>query len=169
MMVAAYLTRGVTVQSICRILSLRVQCSSTAPSNDGGRVFDPRRNRAEHLQDPLITGAVLFNRPEFKVADNHGSEETLWLLGTGSARRFNELSRRKQTDTSIAFESSGIYVMRSSSPIAYQLMIDAGPQGAGRAGHGHADALSVQLSGNGKPLLIDPGTLAYVDSSSERN
>jgi hypothetical protein len=160
-----------TIQKMLQVLG-ELNTAGRLPQfgdDDGGRVFDPRRNRAEHLQDPLFTGAVLFNRPEFKAVDIHANEETLWLLGTKGARRFNELSPRKQTDTSIAFEPSGIYVMRSSNPIAYQLVIDAGHQGAGRAGHGHADALSVQLSGNGKPLLIDPGTFAYVDSCCERN
>ena len=34
--------------------------------DDGGRLFDPRRNRAEHLLDPLATGAVLYRRGDFK-------------------------------------------------------------------------------------------------------
>jgi hypothetical protein len=137
--------------------------------DDGGRVFDPRRNRAEHLLDPLTTGAVIFRRPDFKVVANRGSEEMLWLLGSEGAQRFDELPPRKQTGTSIALGSSGIYAMRSWDRVAYQLVIDAGPQGAGRAGHGHADALSVQLSADGKPLLIDPGTFAYVDPSAKRD
>jgi hypothetical protein len=48
-----------------------------------------------------------------------------------------------------------------------QLFIDAGPQGALTAGHGHADALSIQLITAGRPVLIDPGTYCYV--CPERN
>lgn len=55
--------------------------------------------------------------------------------------------------------SAGIYTM--AAPNA-QLFIDAGPQGALSAGHGHADALSIQLNANGKRILIDPGTFCYV-------
>ncbi len=55
-----------------------------APSfgdDDGGRLFDPRRNRAEHLLDPLATGSVLYRRGDFKFVAGAAREETLWLLG----------------------------------------------------------------------------------------
>jgi hypothetical protein len=58
----------------------------------------------------------------------------------------------------------GIYTMTSANS---KLFIDAGPQGAFSAGHGHADALSIQLITEGRPLLIDPGTFCYV--CPERN
>src|SRR5260370_8117850 len=58
--------------------------------------------------------------------------------------------------------------MASSKPARHQLVIDAGPQGAGRGGHSHADALSVQLTVGGEALLTDPGTFVYVDSTAER-
>ena len=48
-----------------------------------------------------------------------------------------------------------------------QLLIDAGPLGAGNGGHGHADALSVCLVRNGRNLLIDPGTFEYVGHGGE--
>jgi hypothetical protein len=49
-----------------------------------------------------------------------------------------------------------------------QLLIDAGPQGAATAGHGHADALSLCLNLDGQPVLIDPGTCEYVGSNNDR-
>ena len=49
-----------------------------------------------------------------------------------------------------------------------QLFIDAGPQGALTAGHGHADALSIQLITDGRPILIDPGTFCYVCPERDR-
>jgi len=49
-----------------------------------------------------------------------------------------------------------------------QLFIDAGPQGALTAGHGHADALSIQLVINARPILIDPGTFCYVCPERDR-
>ncbi|HKW34575.1 MAG TPA: alginate lyase family protein [Candidatus Acidoferrum sp.] len=137
--------------------------------DDGGRVFDAKRNRPEHTLDPLSIGAVLYNRPDFKAQANQITEELLWLLGTRGVKQFKELPDQKQPETSLALEASGIYVMRSSGPASYQLLVDAGPQGAGRSGHGHADALSVQLSGNGKALLIDAGTFTYADSCGERD
>jgi hypothetical protein len=59
----------------------------------------------------------------------------------------------------------GIYSMTGRNS---QLFIDAGPQGVLTAGHGHADALSIQLITNGRPVLIDPGTFCYVCSERDR-
>jgi hypothetical protein len=59
-------------------------------------------------------------------------------------------------------------VMASSDPVPQQLILDAGPQGSLSAGHGHADALSVQLLVDGRALLTDPGTFEYVGEGPER-
>jgi hypothetical protein len=64
-----------------------------------------------------------------------------------------------------ALPSAGIYSMTDSRS---QLFIDAGPQGALTAGHGHADALSLQLIMDGRPVLIDPGTFCYVCPERDR-
>ncbi len=57
----------------------------------------------------------------------------------------------------------------ASSENHLQALIDAGPQGALRAGHGHADALNLTVSAGGRELLIDPGTCAYVGAGEERS
>ena len=50
------------------------------------------------------------------------------------------------------------------------MMIDAGPQGTGRCGHGHADALSLRLTMNGSRWLVDSGSGVYISSNpSDRN
>ena len=133
--------------------------------DDGGRVFDPRRNRAEHLADPLATGAILFDRSDFKAAAGSLREETLWLTGAEGAARFKHLAPAQVKPSSVGFEDSGLYVMADNDS---QLLIDAGPHGAHTGGHGHADALSVQLAHAGKMLLIDPGTYEYVGDGQER-
>ena len=137
--------------------------------DDGGRVFDPRRNRAEHLLDPLSTGAVLFHRPDFKGAAGALREETLWLLGTNAASRYDALGSTPGAMKSSALDASGIHLMTSAEGPAQQMTIDAGPLGTGRGGHGHADALSVHLAFGGREWLIDPGTGAYVDDRGDRD
>jgi len=127
--------------------------------DDGGRVFDPRRNQAEHLADPLATGAVLFGRGDFKAVAGGLREETLWLLGEEGAGEFDRLPEKAPRQDSAALPYAGLYFM--SGP-QQQLVIDAGPQGAATAGHGHADALSVSINARGHALLIDPGTCQYV-------
>jgi Heparinase II/III-like protein/Heparinase II/III N-terminus len=134
--------------------------------DDGGRLFDPRRNRLQHMLDPLATGAVLFQRGDWKPVARDIREETLWLLGTDGVAEFDKLTAIKPTSSSVALESSGLYIMSEQSQ---QLVIDAGPQGAATAGHGHADALSVCLNLNGQPVLIDPGTCEYVGDDSARD
>ena len=48
-------------------------------------------------------------------------------------------------------------------------MLDAGPHGYRNGGHAHADALSLTLSIDGRPLLIDPGTSTYTMDSQLRD
>src|SRR5260370_3053399 len=138
--------------------------------DDGGRVFAPRRNRAEHLVNPLATGAGLVQREDFKaLAGGAAREETLWLLGVEGLQQFDSLSTGQRIPESAAFQHSGIYVMTDSTPVRAQLVIDAGPQGSLSAGHGHADALSLEFALNGHEVLSDPGTFCYVSDDNSRN
>ena len=56
----------------------------------------------------------------------------------------------------------GIYVLNK------QLFIRAGEPPPLGAGHSHADALSIQLIRDGRPILIDPGTYCYVCPERDR-
>lgn len=141
-----------------RLLS-RAGTSPSFGDDDGGRLFDPRRNRAQHLMDPLSTGAVLFGRGDFKALAGEVREETLWLLGEPGVHEFDRIPAQAPDQASTALPSAGLFFM--SGPDR-QLVIDAGPHGASSAGHGHADALSLCVNSDGKPLLIDPGTCQYV-------
>jgi uncharacterized heparinase superfamily protein len=136
--------------------------------DDGGRVFHGRRNRTEHLLDPLATGAVLFGRGDFKRAAGGLRDETAWLLGVEGVKRFDQIENAAVEARSIALRDSGLYIMASAEPEPSQLVIDAGPQGVHGAGHGHADALSIQLAQSGQALLIDPGTGEYVGPNGVR-
>jgi hypothetical protein len=136
--------------------------------DDGGRVFDGQRNQSQHMLDPLSAGAVLFGRGDFKRVCDGLREETLWLLGEQGAVEFDRVPMRNHEWASAELEGSGLYLMASPDTWG-QLVIDAGPQGALTAGHGHADALSVTANQNRRRLLIDCGTFEYVGSNSERD
>ena len=129
----------------------------------------PRRNRAEHLLDPLATGAILFQRPDWKAAAPIAHEETLWLLGIQGVDQFDSMAEKPSSPRTAAFLESGIYLMADPAPAKAQLLIDAGPHGSLSGGHGHADALSVHLSAEGGELLLDPGTCCYVSADNSRN
>jgi len=137
--------------------------------DDGGRLFDAARNRKQHLLDPLATGAVLFGRGDFKSIAGRPREETLWLLGESGLEEFDRLPAIAPKLNSNAFRASGLYVMSGSGAPSRQFVVDAGPQGAHTAGHGHADALSLTASFGGVDLLIDSGTCEYIGAGDERD
>ena len=133
--------------------------------DDGGRLFNPRRNRTEHLTDPLALGAVIYDRD----LSAQPTEESIWLFGDRA------VAERASADKSVRatqepFADGGLYILASCEPPAQTMMIDAGPQGVGRCGHGHADALSLRLTMNGSRWLVDSGSGVYISSDpAERN
>jgi hypothetical protein len=136
--------------------------------DDGGRLFDPARNRTEHMLDPLATGAVLFSRGDCKALAGGLREETVWLLGESGVEAFQRLATVPIANQSAALPEAGLYAM-CDEDFERQLVIDAGPQGADTAGHGHADALSVTANLRGRAVLIDSGTFEYVGTGGERD
>jgi hypothetical protein len=133
--------------------------------DDGGRLFNPRRNRAEHMSDPLGVGACLFPDASLSAAP---TEESIWMFGQESIAA-SEGNNQPTDIASCAFADGGLYIIASEGPCRSQLLVDAGPHGVGRGGHGHADALSVRLSMNSQPWLIDPGAYVYISPDDDRN
>jgi hypothetical protein len=138
--------------------------------DDGGRLFNPRRNRTEQMTDPLALGATMYSK-EFSAA--HLTEEAIWLFGKQAVEKLVRAQAVAQTCTtphSLAFPDGGIYVLADSQPYAQTMMVDAGPQGVGRAGHGHADALSLRLTMDGRRWLVDSGSGVYIAQNlADRN
>ena len=133
--------------------------------DDGGRVFNPRRNRAEHMSDPLALGVALPGNDSLKQCGPL-TEEAIWLFGESAAGLHPGSPAGSQS--SVAFTNGGLYLMASAGGAA-QMLIDAGPQGNGASGHGHADALSVSLWTKERHWLVDPGSYVYVSAEDERN
>jgi Heparinase II/III-like protein/Heparinase II/III N-terminus len=133
--------------------------------DDGGRLFNPRRNRAEHMSDPLAVGVCLFEQVSPCAKP---TEESIWMFGQ-EAIAACDTSNQPDDVSSCAFEDGGLYVIPSDGPHRSQMLVDAGPHGIGHGGHGHADALSVRLSMNDRPWLIDPGTYVYISAGDDRN
>lgn len=135
--------------------------------DDGGRLFDSSRNRSEHMSDPLALAAAMF--PDEGLPEGIApTEESIWLLGEAAITAKERNAGPVQTK-SRSFCDGGIYVVTSSEPVRHQLVIDAGPQGTGHCGHGHADALSVRLSFAGRRWLVDCGTGSYIGSENDRD
>jgi hypothetical protein len=136
--------------------------------DDGGRVFNPGRNLAEHMTDPLALGAALFNDESLRTNANL-TEEAIWLFGEQALPRATQQPNSYPKQEAKFFPDGGLYIAGSSKPFSEQMVIDAGPQGTGRSGHGHADALSVKLAFSGRSWLVDAGTYCYIGPGTERN
>jgi Heparinase II/III-like protein/Heparinase II/III N-terminus len=158
-----------TLEKMLDALSLLSRCGAPPRfgDDDGGRLFDPQRNRSEHLLDPLATGAVLFHRGDFKSQARELREETIWLFGQQGVEEWDGLQEQRPNKSSAGLESVGLYMLGSERP-ARQLVIRAGPQGKRSGGHSHADALSICLQSQGR-ALVDPGTFTYAGEGSERD
>jgi hypothetical protein len=160
----------VTLERMLQALS-QVGAAGPPPrfgDDDGGRLFDPARNRTEHLLDPLATGSVLFHRSDFKQIVSGLREETIWLLGQNGVDEWDHLKTEEHSiaPASAGFESAGLYVLAAAGS---QLLIRGGPSIPQSYGHNHADALSICLQSEGRSLLIDPGTGEYVGAGDTRN
>lgn len=135
--------------------------------DDGGRLFNPRRNRTEHMTDPLAIGSLAYGRSDLPAA--RLTEESIWIFGESAVSRLSERAENPAA-RSAAFPDGGLYILADSQPYAYQMVVDGGPQGIGRCGHGHADALSVRLTLDGRRWLVDAGSGVYISGEpTDRN
>jgi hypothetical protein len=134
--------------------------------DDGGRLWNPRRNRTEDMTDPLAIGAVMYSK-EFSSA--RLTEESIWLFGDDAVNKLWQ-TQTGSAMHSHAFPDGGLYVVADSQPFGQAMVMDAGPQGVGRSGHGHADALSLRLTMDGRRWLVDSGSSVYISQDpADRN
>ena len=142
--------------------------------DDGGRLFNPRRNQTEHMTDPLAIGALVYGRhePEARL-----TEESIWLFGERAVAELPPKARQGAGDSaatsemrSTACPDGGLYILADSAPCRQTMMVDAGPHGGGSCGHGHADALSLRLTIDSARWLVDSGSGVYISSNpADRN
>ncbi|MGA2979345.1 MAG: alginate lyase family protein [Terriglobales bacterium] len=139
--------------------------------DDGGRVFNPRRNRTEQMTDPLALGAVMYSSEMYprEFSSARLTEESIWLFGNQAIEKLAHPKTRPAAH-SVAFSDGGLYVLADSQPYTQAMVVDAGPQGVGRSGHGHADALSLRLTMDGRRWLVDAGSGVYISKDpADRN
>lgn len=135
-----------------------------------------RLSQDEHFcpyRSLLATGAVLFQRGDFKFKAGAMDDKTRWLLGPEAEADFARLSTENASlPVRQSFPDGGYYILGGDFETDREVraVIDAGPLGyQAIAAHGHADALSFTLSLGGREILIDPGTYAYHTQKRWRN
>ena len=112
----------------------------------------------------LATGAIIFGRGDWKAKAGRCDDKTRWLLGDGADETFAAIMDTGTEARPSTFPVGGYYVLggRFGHDEEILVVVDCGPIGYGSiAAHGHADALSLNMSLGGVPILIDPGTYAY--------
>jgi hypothetical protein len=138
--------------------------------DDGGRFLPLESRPANDFRSTLATGAAVFERADYKFVSGGACPETLWLLGTVGVEMLDRLQEQEPAHQSQAFPSGGYYVLRDGwKPDSNYMLFDCGPHGHDNCGHAHADALSFELSVNGRTLLVDPGTYTYTGSKDSRD
>jgi hypothetical protein len=156
-------------EAMLEFLASIMDCGGHVPpigdADDGVMVrFDPAE-RFDVFSSLLASGAVLFDRADFKRKARSFDDKTRWLLGDAAASRFESLDAAQvRLPVRREFPAAGYYVLGDAfeTPREVRIVADAGGLGyLSIAAHGHADALSFTLSAGGTPLLIDPGTFAY--------
>jgi hypothetical protein len=133
-------------------------------SDDAVMVHFSRDPEFDVYKSLLATGAVLFNREDFKAKAGHFDDKSRWLLGDDAAKRFKALPARFPETSRRAFPQGGYHILGQNfgRPDEIRSVVDCGPLGyLSIAAHGHADALAFTLSVAGEEMLIDPGTYAY--------
>ncbi len=106
--------------------------------------------------------AAWLGRAELKRPGARLEAMTVWLVGTEGARRWEALPAAAPAPSRL-FREGGYAVLRTGWQAAGRyLALDCGPFGYPlAAGHGHADALSVEVFADGQPRLVDSGVYSY--------
>jgi hypothetical protein len=141
-------------------------------ADDGAVIRLAQTTRFCPYRSLLATGAILFQRGEFRAKAGELDEKTRWLLGAAAEPAFHALpATAASLPVRRAFPEGGYYILGRDfeGRDEIRLVADAGALGYQTiAAHGHADALAFTLSVGGLEFLIDPGTYAYHTEESWR-
>jgi hypothetical protein len=138
--------------------------------DDGGRMLPLTGTDSDDFRGSVAVGAMIFRNSEQKFMAGSASEEIFWLMGPDGIEAYDSLPPLEPQRTSEDFPDGGYSVMRDGwSDTDNYLMVDCGEVGSLTGGHGHADALSIEVAVHGRSLLVDSGTYTYHESSELRD
>lgn len=138
--------------------------------DDGGRMLPLTDTRPDDFRGTLALSAVLFDRADHKFVSGQASQELFWLMGPDSLKFYDQMNAAEPTAASTEFSNGGYCTMRDGWEATDNLMlIDCGEVGSLAGGHGHADALAIEVALRGRPLLVDSGTYTYHETKDLRD
>ncbi len=112
----------------------------------------------------LWRAAHVLNDDALVPPTDAGRSTLLWLEGHDAFVAKRDQKPTHAGRSSVALPEGGWMTLAERGPNARQdhwLVMDGGPHGALSYAHAHADALGIDLSVHGVPVLVDPGTGAY--------
>jgi hypothetical protein len=138
--------------------------------DDGGRLVTLSERPTNDFRDTLALGAAILQRDDCAYVAGHAVEELYWLLGPADTEAYENMKPTPPARCSRAFPASGYFVMRESwDAVADWAVVRCGPHASQTGAHAHADALALELSVGGHPILVDPGTYVYTASRADRD
>ncbi len=161
------------IHAAARALRAVARHDGTIPllgDDDGGHLLPLAAGDPADVSDVLARAALCFDDPALTVPGARGGETLRWTHGPGATARHEALASRAGPPGSALLRDGGWIVLRDGDDPAraHHLVFDAGPHGALSCGHAHADALAVVLTVGGRPIIVDPGTGAYVGERRDR-
>jgi hypothetical protein len=159
----------VTLRHLLDYLAATVRPDGTWPligDEDGGRLVWLKSRKPNDFHDTLGLGAVLLGRREYCLPGSGAPSELAWLLGPGAGGQFEALGSAAPPSFAI-FPDGGYAVLRNEE--GDWLLMEAGPHGGLAGGHGHSDALAIELAVAGVTVLEDAGTFTYVADPAARD
>ncbi len=138
--------------------------------DDGGRMLPLTTAASDDFRGTLSVGSIIFDRGDHKFVSSQAGEEVFWLTGQEGLASFEALNGREPATASKGFNEGGYFVMRDGwNDTDNFLVVDCGDVGSLSGGHGHADALSIEVAVHGTTLLVDSGTYTYHESAELRD
>lgn len=138
---------------------------------DDGRLTSLNtESHASNFDSILVSAAIITQNAKYKLPRLQIDNKNLILFGNDGNKLFESLNSQK-VDKSSFFPESGHFIFRKmEANKEIFLHFDVAPLGyLSIAAHGHADALSLILHVDGKPVLVDSGTYTYHTHPEWRN
>ncbi|MEO6735765.1 MAG: alginate lyase family protein [Ginsengibacter sp.] len=159
---------------IINLLDVKKNYRKYGDEDDGKVLVTSSDHHFDNFSSLLISSAILFNNERFKSIGKSFDLKN-WLLWGNSGRvKFEKIQDISLNLTSSFYENDGQFFFRKADIVDSEKEIymhfDAAPLGfLSIAAHGHADALSLNLTVDGYPLIVDIGTYTYHTEKEWRN
>lgn len=130
--------------------------------DDGGRLLPLGTGDYGDVRDTLAHAAVQFSDAALvpEHADGPTAHTVAWLLGEPGLGSLAQLTTERPTQPRCTVLREGGWVALRS--VALEAFLVAGPHSALSGAHAHADALALEVTAHGVPVLADPGTYHYM-------